>query len=156
MRGKTLEKTANSVNTQYAKDKKALILKIPVPIEITSRGAVPKPSTVDFAGILDGGRFIAFDAKETQNKTSFPLSNIHLHQLDYLLRIEALGGIAFFLIHFTEVDADEAFMVSPSWIKTYWDEWEAGGKASIKYTEFLTDQKVKLKNYLDGYINTRL
>lgn len=97
-RGSELEKKANKVNLKKRLDKKALILKIPVPIIRTRKGLIPKPSTVDFAGLLEGGTFIAFDAKETKVKTRFDLKNIHQHQLEYLNAVRDLGGLAFFLV----------------------------------------------------------
>ena len=41
------------------------------------------PSTLDFNGIYQG-KYIEFDAKETNNKTSFPLSNVHPHQIKHI------------------------------------------------------------------------
>jgi recombination protein U len=57
-------------------------------------------STVDYIGIWNG-RGIAFEAKSTENKYSFPFSNIEQHQLDFLGEWQQRGGISFFLIHFT-------------------------------------------------------
>tara|TARA_Y100000034_G_C6795341_1_gene356424 strand:- start:583 stop:942 length:360 start_codon:yes stop_codon:yes gene_type:complete len=119
MRGNELEKKANKANLGYRKRKEALILKVPVPILYTAKGLVVQQSTVDYTGLIKGGKFIAFDAKETQNKTSFPLRNIHEHQLNYLELVEELGGIAFFLIHFKKLYATEAFMTPLSIIKHY-------------------------------------
>jgi len=100
MRGNELEKAAEAANRRYKVEKKALILKVPTPIVYTNKGMIAKQSTVDFVGIISGGTFIAFDAKETLSKTSFPLKNIHQHQLTCLDYVDELGGIAFFLIHF--------------------------------------------------------
>ena len=97
-RGKELEKLAEKANTGYKLNKQALILKVPVPIIMTAKGLVPMQSTVDFMGLTDKGRFIAYDAKETQVKTRFDLKNIKGHQLDFLKMVESLNGIAFFLI----------------------------------------------------------
>lgn len=110
-RGKALEKTANKANIGYRKEKSALIEKVPVPIVMTSNGLVMKPSTVDYVGLLHGGQFIAFDAKQTKVETRFDLSNIKAHQREYLNYVEDLEGIAFFLIHFTEVHEDKAYIV---------------------------------------------
>jgi recombination protein U len=96
--GRELEKRANKLNLKKRLNKEALILQIPVPIIMTKNGIVPKQSTVDFAGLIKGGKFIAFDAKETKVKTRFDLSNIHQHQLEYLMMVRELGGLAFFLI----------------------------------------------------------
>lgn len=98
LRGKELEKIAEKVNLQQRLDKQSLILKVPTPLVMTNKGIIPKPSTVDFVGLLDGGKFIAFDAKETKVTTRFDLKNIKAHQLEYLQFVKDLGGLAFFLI----------------------------------------------------------
>lgn len=110
-RGKQLEKTANKANIKYRKKKSALIEKVPTPIMITKNGLIPKPSTVDYVGLIHGGQFLAFDAKETKVTTRFDLKNIHAHQRAYLNYVEDLEGIAFFLIHFTELHDDQAYIV---------------------------------------------
>ena len=99
-KGNELEKRANKQNISYRKIYRALILKVEVPIIITRKGLIAKQSTVDYTGTLKGGKSIAFDAKETRSKTSFPLANIEDHQLAYLIFQRALEGIAFFMIHF--------------------------------------------------------
>lgn len=119
MRGNELEKKANKANLGYRKSKEALILKVPVPILYTAKGLVVQQSTVDYTGLIKGGQFIAFDAKETQNKTSFPLRNIHEHQLNYLELVEELGGIAFFLIHFKKLYDNQAYVTPLSVVKKY-------------------------------------
>lgn len=98
LRGKELEKIAEKVNLKQRINKQSLILKVPTPLVMTNKGIIPKPSTVDFVGLLDGGKFIAFDAKETKVKTRFDLKNIKAHQLEYLQFVKDLGGLAFFLI----------------------------------------------------------
>lgn len=49
-------------------------------------GFFEAPSTLDYNGIYKG-KYIEFDAKETKNKTSFPISNIHRHQIDYVRKL---------------------------------------------------------------------
>tara|TARA_B100001758_G_scaffold247955_1_gene269092 strand:- start:18790 stop:19155 length:366 start_codon:yes stop_codon:yes gene_type:complete len=115
-----LEKKANKINLVYRKEKRALIQKVPTPILYTRKGLIAQRSTVDYTGILaPGGKGIAFDAKETKNKTSFPLSNIHEHQLAFLDIFESLGGIAFFLIHFKSVHKDKVFVTPLSLVHKY-------------------------------------
>ena len=55
------------------------------------------PSTLDFNGIYKG-KYIEFDAKETNNKTSFPISNVHDHQIKHIRNIYKHGGIVFLII----------------------------------------------------------
>ena len=42
-----------------------------------------------------------FEAKETKSHTSFPLNNIHVHQIKHLERIVKHGGIGFLIVRFT-------------------------------------------------------
>lgn len=52
-------------------------------------------STVDYIGAVQGIP-VCFDAKECSVDT-FPLSNIHPHQVEFMNAFEQQGGIAFFL-----------------------------------------------------------
>lgn len=149
-KGNELEKRANKANLSYRKDKKALILKVQTPIILTKKGLIATSSTVDFTGLIQGGKFIAFDAKETQNKTSFPLKNIHQHQLHYLELVEELGGIAFFLIHFKKVHKNKAFITPISLVHQYMFEEE---RKSIPLDKFKKEWLVDVDNYMEKIIN---
>lgn len=146
-----LEKSAEKVNLKYRKAKKALILKVPVPILVTAKGLIAQSSTVDYTGIIKGGQFLAFDAKETQSKTSFPLVNIHQHQLTYLQIVEDLGGIAFFLIHFKKVYEKQAFITPIPVVTKYWEGLM--GRKSIPLKGFNKKWLVNIDDYLINYIN---
>ena len=110
-RGMTLENDLNATNNYYLIHDIAVIHKKPTPITINKvdyksrNDAVIKearfkiPSTTDYNGIYKG-KYIDFEAKETKNKTSFPLSNIHKHQIEHLKSIIKHGGIAFLIIRF--------------------------------------------------------
>lgn len=114
-RGMTLENEINLTNEYYIEIDKAYIYKKPTPIKIVkvdypSRNkAVIKeafftvPSTTDYNGIYNG-KYIDFEAKETQNKTSFSLSNIHEHQIKHLTNVNNHGGIAFLIVRFTTIN----------------------------------------------------
>jgi recombination protein U len=145
-KGNDLEKRANRQNILYRKDDRALILKVEVPIIITGKGLVAKQSTVDYTGVLKGGKAIAFDAKETQNKTSFPLSNIKDHQLAYLGFHQKLGGIAFFMIHFKKVYENKVYITPVSLIEKYKFGNE---RKSIPFKDFKKEWLVEIENYLD-------
>ena len=105
-RGMSFENMINETNEYYLVHDIAIIHKKPIPIQIVKvdypsrSGAVIKeayykvPSTTDYNGIYKG-KYIDFEAKETVNKTSFPLSNIHLHQIEHLQSIEKHQGISF-------------------------------------------------------------
>ena len=109
-RGMNLESDINLSNEYYNEINRCLVTKRPTPINIVkvdySRGAkitdayFEKQSTTDYNGVFQG-KYLDFEAKSTQNKSSFPLSNITLHQIDHLKRVIKHGGIAFFIIEFT-------------------------------------------------------
>lgn len=114
-RGMTLENDLNETNNYYLIHDIAIIHKKPTPIIINKvdyknrydaviREARFKiPSTTDYNGIYKG-KYIDFEAKETKNKTSFPLSNIHEHQIKHLESIIKHGGIAFIIVKFTTLN----------------------------------------------------
>ena len=58
-----------------------------------------KQSTTDYNGIYKS-RYIDFEAKSTNNKSSLPLSNIPKQQIEHLQKVITHGGIAFFIISF--------------------------------------------------------
>ena len=146
MKTNQLEKRANKANLKYRKNQRALILKVPTPILYTAKGLIAQQSTVDYTGLIEGGTFLAFDAKETKVKTSLPLANIQDHQIQYLEYVEELGGIAFFLVHFKEVHKDEAFVVPLDIVKYHWYE---SSRKSIPIKDFKDQWLVKIENYLD-------
>ena len=106
-RGMDLENLINESNEYYVSKDVALIYKKPTPIGVVDvdykNGAVinkayfKEPSTLDYNGIYKG-KYIEFDAKECASKTSFPLSNIHLHQIKHIEKVLKHGGIAFLII----------------------------------------------------------
>ena len=107
-RGMGLESDINLTNEYYIKEKKAYIYKKPTPIKISkvdySRSKIVEAffdtqSTLDYNGIYKG-KYIEFDAKETNSKTSFPLSNIHTHQIEHIKNILLFKGIAFLIVRF--------------------------------------------------------
>lgn len=107
-RGMQLEHLINESNAYYLEKNQALIYKKPTPIGINkasynahgrviNEGYFLAPSTLDYNGIYRQ-KYIEFEAKETQNKTSFPLANIHPHQIEHIKRVLEHGGIVFLLI----------------------------------------------------------
>ena len=105
-RGMKLENLINLSNEYYIENDIAIIYKKPTPILVCNvdykknkilEGYYKVPSTLDYNGIYKG-KYIDFDAKETLNKTSFPLSNLHDHQLLHMKRIINHNGISFLII----------------------------------------------------------
>lgn len=109
-RGKYLEEWVEQANQVYNHKGLAVITKIPTPWVVQRKrqapytnqyqisGAFPQKSTVDFGGTASN-LSIWFDVKATTNKTSFPLGNIHKHQIEYLQQVAEQGGKAFILVH---------------------------------------------------------
>lgn len=107
-RGMDLEELLNQSNEYYLENDIAVIYKKPTPITISevkygnkerviTKAYFRTPSTLDYNGIYKG-KYIDFDAKVTKNTTSFPLSNVHEHQLHHMERVIRHGGISFLII----------------------------------------------------------
>lgn len=108
-RGMDLENLLNQSNEYYLEINRAVIYKKPTPITISevkygnkerviTKAYFRTPSTLDYNGIYRG-LYIDFDAKETKNKTAFPLANLHEHQLLHIKRVIEHGGISFLIIY---------------------------------------------------------
>ena len=108
LRGSTLEDMVNRTNERYLEQELALIQKIPTPItpvrmdkehrQITL-AYFEQRSTVDYIGAVQGIP-VCFDAKEC-NADTFPLQNIHEHQIIFMENLEKQQGISFLLIYYT-------------------------------------------------------
>lgn len=143
-RGMSFEKMINESNDYYRSHDIAIIHKKPIPIQIVKvdypsrSGAVIKeayykvPSTTDYNGIYKG-IYIDFEAKETINKTSFPMSNIHPHQIEHIHDIERHKGIAFLLVYFKTID--EIYLLESKYVHDFYKRSLLGRK-SITISEF--------------------
>lgn len=143
-RGMTLEDDLNQTNQYYLDRGIAVIHKKPTPIQIVQvdypkrSAAVIKeayfkqPSTTDYNGIYKG-KYIDFEAKETQNKTSFPLKNFHEHQIRHMKAILKQEGICFVIIRFTS--AEQIYLLDAAHLLTFWDTMKNGGRKSIAKSE---------------------
>lgn len=140
-RGMNFESDIN-ISNEYYKDKNiCLITKRPTPINVVkvdyTKGAkithayFEEQSTTDYNGVYKG-RYIDFEAKNTKNKTSFPLNNITKHQIEHLKRVILHGGIAFFIIQFELLD--KVFILDASFVIHF---YENGDRKSIPYSCFL-------------------
>lgn len=154
-RGMNLENEINLSNAYYKDHDICLITKRPTPINIVkvdySKGAkithayFEEQSTTDYNGVYKS-RYIDFEAKNTRNKTSFPLGNITPHQIDHLKRVIAHGGIAFFIINFESVQ--KVYLLDAKYVIEF---YENGDRKSIPYQCFV-DNGVEIEQ---GY-NPRL
>ena len=127
-RGMGLENILNQTNELYRLQKRAVIHKKPTPIQVVkvnypARSAAQiteayfrQASTTDYNGVYKG-RYIDFEAKETKNKTSFPLKNIHEHQLEHMKECCEQGGIAFVIFYFSSLK--EYYLLEYKWIEQF-------------------------------------
>jgi recombination protein U len=141
---KQFENEINKTCVKYRKTKKAIIQYIHVPVV----GNVMKKSTVDFLGCYGPkGKGIAFDAKQTNSKTSFPLSSIHQHQFDFLRYFSDVGGDAYLFIQFVyHMDPDKFYMTPIEFVTPYWQGDKK--RKSIPYSEFKEDWIRNIGNFL--------
>lgn len=144
LRGSTLEEFINRTNESYREKNLALIQKVPTPItpieiDKASRHITlayfDMKSTVDYIGAVQGLP-VCFDAKECAVKT-FPLQNIHPHQIAFMRDFEKQGGVAFFIVAFT--GEDEIYYVPFDVVDTFWKRMEEGGRKSFTYDEVVPD-----------------
>lgn len=136
-RGMGLESDINDSNQYYLEKNLCLITKRPTPINVVkvdyTRGAIitnayfEKQSTTDYNGVYKG-RYIDFEAKSTQSKTSLPLSNIPAQQIAHLKRVLEHGGIAFFIIEFTKLQ--EVYLLDAKWVLEF---IQKGERQSLPY-----------------------
>src|SRR5690625_3980716 len=141
-RGMSLEKDIQTTNEYYLETNKAVIHKKPTPIQIVkvdypkrsaakiTEGYFQSKSTTDFNGIYRS-KYIDFEAKETKNKTLFPLANIHEHQFLHMQSILEHGGICFFIIRFSLYH--ETYYVPAKLVLAYWEQMKQHGRKSIPY-----------------------
>lgn len=154
-RGMSLEEDINLTNQQYLIKNEAVIHKKPTPIQVVkvdyprreaakiTEAYYRRSSTTDYNGVYKGF-YIDFEAKETKNKTSFPLNNFHEHQIEHMKKCTEHGGICFTLVLFSELD--ELYLLRSDFLFKWWDQLFAeGGRKSIPLGE------IKKNNYLISY-----
>lgn len=137
-RGMNLEDSINITNQYYLDTGRAVIHKKPTPIQIVKmdyeNGAriidayFKSPSTTDYNGVYNG-KYLDFEAKETQNKTSFPFHNIGEHQLMHLDAVLKQGAIAFLIISFTKLN--EVYFLDARYVLDY---YKNNDRKSIPYS----------------------
>ena len=144
-RGMELEEDINFANKYYLNNDIAVIHKKPIPIQIVevnypnrSSAMITKafyktPSTTDYNGLWNG-KYIDFEAKETNSATSFSLNNIHEHQIDHMQKILNHGGITFIIVRFKKID--KTFILPFKKFIFFYDRAKNGGRKSIKLSEF--------------------
>ena len=160
LRGSTLEGLVNRTNEHYMEKNLALIQKIPTPItpvrmdkehrQITL-AYFEQRSTVDYIGVVQGIP-VCFDAKECVADT-FPLQNIHEHQIEFMGRFEKQEGIAFFLLYYSARNI--LYYMRYEEMMKFWNRAKEGGRKSFRLEEldsefFMELRRGSLVPYLDG------
>lgn len=115
-RGMNFEAEINATNDYYLMRGLAVIHKKPTPIQIVkvdypqrSRAKITEAyfrqaSTTDYSGVYQG-YYLDFEAKETQNKSSFPLKNFHEHQIMHMENVlKQKGGCLCFTPFFDLIE----------------------------------------------------
>ena len=160
LRGSTLEELINFSNEKYQKSKLALIQKIPTPIKPIKIDQATRhitlayfdqKSTVDYIGAVQGVP-VCFDAKECATDT-FPLANIHEHQVQFMKDFEEQGGVSFFLIYFSK--REMFYYLRFQLLLEFWNRAKNGGRKSFRFEElendfFLAQDNPMFVPYLDG------
>ena len=140
LRGSTLEELINRTNEMYREKGLALIQKIPTPITPVrmdkenrhiTLAYFEQRSTVDYIGAVQGIP-VCFDAKECSADT-FPIANIHPHQVEFMKDFEEQQGVAFFLIFFSHLDL--FYYLPLRELLVFWRRMEEGGRKSFRREE---------------------
>lgn len=156
LRGSTLEDLINRTNDSYRDKRLALIQKIPTPItpieiDKASRHITlayfDQKSTVDYIGTVQGIP-VCFDAKECASRT-FPLQNIHPHQIRFMKEFEEQGGIAFIILYFTGLN--EIYYLPLEHVLAFWVRMEEGGRKSFTYDE--VDKEWRIRSCRDMLVH---
>ena len=156
LRGSALEDIINRSNDSYREKKLALIQKVPPPIPPISidkesrhitLAYFDQKSTVDYIGAVQGIP-VCFDAKECAVET-FPLHNIHPHQIAFMREFEEQGGISFIILSYTV--KNEIYYLPFDEILRFWTRMEEGGRKSFTYEE--VDKSWQIRSCRDIFVH---
>ncbi len=158
LRGSTLEEFINRTNEYYLEKKLALIQKIPTPITPVqidkehrhiTLAYFEQKSTVDYIGAVQGIP-VCFDAKEC-NVDTFPLQNIHEHQIEFMKNFEEQNGIAFLIIYYSHKNL--FYYMRFEEVLGFWERMKEGGRKSFRMDELTESFYIEMTN---GYLITYL
>ncbi|MDR0297403.1 MAG: Holliday junction resolvase RecU [Streptococcaceae bacterium] len=128
-RGMSFEAEINATNEYYLAHGIAVVHKKPTPVQIVhvdypkrARAKITEAyfrqaSTTDYSGVYNG-HYLDFEAKETNQKQSFPLKNFHKHQIEHMKAVLAQQGFAFVLLNFATL-AETYFLPASALIDFY-------------------------------------
>ena len=146
-----MEEFLNRTNEKYLEQGLALIQKIPTPITPVqidkehrhiTLAYFDQRSTVDYIGAVQGIP-VCFDAKEC-NTDTFPLQNIHEHQVNFMDEFEKQDGIAFLIIYYSA--RNTLYYMKYDELLKFWNRAKDGGRKSIRYEELNPNYFMQLKN----------
>ena len=149
LRGSTLEDMINMSNESYREKGLALIQKIPTPITPVridqqtrhiTLAYFDQQSTVDYIGAVQGIP-VCFDAKECATDT-FPMMNIHEHQVKFMKDFEKQGGVSFIILFYSH--KNEMYYIPFCDIEKFYERSINGGRKSFRFEEI--DKKYKIKS----------
>lgn len=159
LRGSTLEELINITNDKYREKGIGLIQKIPTPIKPVTLDKETRhitlayfeqKSTVDYIGVVQGIP-VCFDAKECNTET-FPLQNIHKHQVEFMKEFENQKGIAFLIIYYTNIN--EMYYLPFKKLEEFYLRSENGGRKSFRFEEIDKDYRITSKGVPVHYLET--
>lgn len=151
LRGSLLEEMINYTNEDYRNKNLALIQKVPTPITPVNIDAESRhitlayfdqQSTVDYIGAVQGIP-VCFDAKESKTDT-FPLANVHEHQIRFMQDMEKQNGISFLLIYYT--GRQEVYYLPFRDLILFYERMLNGGRKSFTFDEVDRTYKVRITN----------
>ena len=149
LRGSGLEDLINYTIEAYRDKNLALIQKIPTPmkpIQIDKEhhhitlAYFDQKSTVDYIGTVQGIP-VCFDAKECRTDT-FPIANIHEHQVKFMADFEKQGGVSFLIIQYT--GRDEMYDLTYDRLAEFYERSKMEkGRKSFTYEEIDKSYQIK-------------
>lgn len=151
LRGSSLEDLINRSNDKYRETGLALIQKIPTPItpikmdkehRHITLAYFEQKSTVDYIGAIQGFP-VCFDAKEC-NTDTFPLQNIHEHQVAFMKQFEKQGGIAFLILYYPH--KDYFYYMTYRQLEQFWKRMKDGGRKSFRFDELKPGYQIHSNN----------
>lgn len=141
-RGMELEAELNVMHEEYLRHGLACVTKNYCKTQPTRNGkyaVIIGRADVDYSGVMQSGRAVAFDAKDCKD-TRIALDRLAEHQLESLGHVYALGGKAFILVRFerarcyavpadcwADADAYHHYGVMPDRV----DGWKPRNSASL-------------------------
>ena len=157
-RGMSLEAIINDANKYYLDNNIACIYKKHTPIgivdvkdangkKIITKAFFKEASTLDYNGVYKG-KYIEFDAKQTLNKTSFPLSNISKHQIEHIKNILFHHGVIFLIIEINK----KYYILDGKTLMTFINNER---RKSIPFKYFVNNcTEIPIKNNILNYIES--